>query len=561
MKKVLNPYNRAAYGLFFLALFASVAFIIYVLFIDYRFREIEKREALKHLQRAQAILNYMAKRLESTVADYARWDETWFFALGASSNFPQKYLTPKSLSNLDVDGVALYNAKGVLLFSLFRSKGTFTSPTVEDPFSDLKESTKANFAGLWAVSGIPYIFASREILHSDGTGPLAGRLLFAREIQEDFLAEWQELSGLQVQIEIIDPAESPKEEFEPKIQITKTAIHASSLLPDCAGKKRFILRIYIVRDLFSQQFRIVQFPLIVFIFFALLIGGIFFNNMKLVKGLNQLNEHLDGEVQKQTHALALYREILQNMSEGVLILDMNRIVVFANLSFIHMFGYTPEELLQKPLGSLQVFTELPEPISSSLQESSVFPKWKGEVSAYHKDGNRKPVWATFENLEEHLIAIFFDITQLKHLEERLNFMAYFDPLTHLPNRALFQDRLSTAIIHAQRKKQRLALLYLDLDHFKNINDGFGHQVGDALLILVANRISQLLRKDDSVCRLGGDEFTVILESLERSKDATIVAEKIIHALQEPFHIESLDIYTGTSIGIALYPFDGQTTEE
>jgi len=166
-----------------------------------------------------------------------------------------------------------------------------------------------------------------------------------------------------------------------------------------------------------------------------------------------------------------------------------------------------------------------------------------------------------ETLKDIRVGFFLDITQLKSIEERLNQLAYYDSLTGLPNRVLFQDRLKSAIARAQRRKSRIALLYMDLDHFKNVNDGYGHQVGDALLVQVAKRLTNLLRKEDTIARLGGDEFTIILEYIERTKDASAVAQKILDSFKDPFKIDSLELFIGTSVGIALYPFDGQTMEE
>jgi len=139
-------------------------------------------------------------------------------------------------------------------------------------------------------------------------------------------------------------------------------------------------------------------------------------------------------------------------------------------------------------------------------------------------------------------------------------MAYHDPLTGLPNRILFNDRLSMAIIHSQRKKLRFALLILDLDHFKQVNDTFGHSVGDGLLRSVGTRLQNLLRKSDTVARMGGDEFLILLQDISRPESAVTIAGKILKEFKKPFVVEPHTLTVTTSIGIAVYPDDGEDGE-
>lgn len=164
-------------------------------------------------------------------------------------------------------------------------------------------------------------------------------------------------------------------------------------------------------------------------------------------------------------------------------------------------------------------------------------------------------------VDSHLLsrAIKYAI-QRKRSEEALQHMAYHDPLTGLPNRALFNDRLALAIAQAERKRQKLAVMLLDLDHFKGINDTLGHSAGDQLLQAVAERLTGLLRKGDTVARLGGDEFMLMLPEVARVEDAAKVAEKILAAIQEPFVLDSHKLQITTSIGITIYPDDGENAD-
>jgi diguanylate cyclase (GGDEF)-like protein len=158
------------------------------------------------------------------------------------------------------------------------------------------------------------------------------------------------------------------------------------------------------------------------------------------------------------------------------------------------------------------------------------------------------------------VAVFSDISSLKVSQEELEHQAHHDVLTELPNRLLFRDRLDHAIERAQRSHLRLAVIFLDLDRFKHVNDSLGHSAGDQLLRDVAMRLRSAVRRDDTLARLGGDEFTVLMEGLKDGRDAAVLAEKLLGALREPFRIQQHELYVSTSIGISMYPQDALTTE-
>ncbi|MEA3486953.1 MAG: diguanylate cyclase, partial [Thermodesulfobacteriota bacterium] len=157
---------------------------------------------------------------------------------------------------------------------------------------------------------------------------------------------------------------------------------------------------------------------------------------------------------------------------------------------------------------------------------------------------------------EGAIITSIDITDHKRVEERLSHLATHDPLTGLSNRILFDDRLSLELSHAQRSGKKLAVMMLDLDHFKNINDSWGHSVGDQVLKSVGKRLAESLRRSDTIARMGGDEFLVLLPEIEEAEDARIIALKMLDAFKEPFIVGARELYTTTSIGIAIYPDDG-----
>ena len=184
-------------------------------------------------------------------------------------------------------------------------------------------------------------------------------------------------------------------------------------------------------------------------------------------------------------------------------------------------------------------------------------RWRGEATGRRRDGFSFPQEMSLTAIEGGgLVCVVRDVTERTYAEEQIKHLAYHDALTGLPNRLLFKDRLTVALSHAQRDRSRLAVLFLDLDRFKVINDSLGHNVGDQLLQAVAARVHACVRESDTVARLGGDEFTLLLPALARSEDAAVVAQKILEAIRYPFHIEGREFFTTTSIGISLYPEDG-----
>ncbi len=266
--------------------------------------------------------------------------------------------------------------------------------------------------------------------------------------------------------------------------------------------------------------------------------------------------------------LRLVAAVFENSSEGVMILDRGRRVVTANPACAYLTGTSESELIggrwrQLHFARLTGLT-LREFMHTLKQEH----RWQGEVWLQRQDNTKEfPVWLNVSVMRNaigrltHYIVLFSDISRIKDAERSLYELAYHDALTGLPNRALLLDRISHALTSAARRHKPLALMFLDLDRFKIINDSLGHDTGDALLRAAAQRIKDSVRKTDMVARLGGDEFVVLVEDLRHEEDAAITACKIIGALGSPFEINGQEVYVSTSIGITIYPDDGDSVRE
>lgn len=257
---------------------------------------------------------------------------------------------------------------------------------------------------------------------------------------------------------------------------------------------------------------------------------------------------------------------IEAAAEAVVIADPNGIIEYVNPAFTQMTGFQADEVIgQRPsiLKSGQQGAEFYRQLWSTITAGKA---WRGEIVNRRKDGSLyteimaiAPVHDSQNNII-HYVAIKHDISTRKELEARLEHLAHFDVLTNLPNRPLFFDRLERAIASARRNGGAVGLLFLDLDGFKEVNDTCGHDIGDQLLREVGQRLQACIRDSDTVARMGGDEFTVVLRNISAPINAEAVAGKIIGSLCTPFHLAGHEFHIGASIGISLYPLHADSLE-
>lgn len=284
-------------------------------------------------------------------------------------------------------------------------------------------------------------------------------------------------------------------------------------------------------------------------------------------------ERISVELERQAaeRELRLAARVFENSIGGIAIMDAGGRVLRVNKGFFLLTGYGAEELTGRCLHELHAAERGRTFYNRILSVIRRKGFWQGEVWERRKGGELFSAWLTISAVKDeggaisHYIALFADITEKKATEEHIFRLAHYDALTGLPNRVLFQDRLRQALVQARRHDQHLALLYIDLDRFKPINDTLGHHVGDLVLKEVAGRLGAHVRDSDTVARMGGDEFTVILSGIPRGQDPirsiTLVAEKLIHDLARPYHIEGHEVVLTASVGIVSYPEDGERMEE
>ncbi|GLK92162.1 phosphodiesterase DibA [Pseudomonas turukhanskensis] len=253
--------------------------------------------------------------------------------------------------------------------------------------------------------------------------------------------------------------------------------------------------------------------------------------------------------------------------EGVLVTDAQMRITHLNPAFTRITGYTLEEIIGRS----------PQLLKSGRHDRAFYQRmwyelanqgsWSGEIWNRRKNGEIYPQWQCIRAIHDengvisHYVAVFSDITVLKASQKELDHLAHHDPLSNLPNRLLFSERVARAIDASRREQPSGAVLLIDLDHFKHVNESLGHNAGDELLKSASERLQTLLHPDMTLARLGGDEFGLLWEHCPQPEQAANLAEQLLTALREPFNVDEQELFIGASIGISLFPSDARSVEQ
>lgn len=265
-------------------------------------------------------------------------------------------------------------------------------------------------------------------------------------------------------------------------------------------------------------------------------------------------------------AQPLLARAMASVANAIFVTDHTGAIIWANEAFVRLSGYSLDEIMSHTPAILKSGRQSSDFYAQLWQTIQAGRVWQGELVDRRKDGSLYVVDEIITPLLNeqgsitHFIAIQHDITARKQESEVARHLAFHDALTDLPNRAHFLELLERSIAQASRNNCKLAILFLDLDKFKPVNDTLGHHIGDQLLSAVAERMRVAMRQTDTVARLGGDEFAILIDNLEDTEVAIRLAQKLVETLSRPFVLRGHEIHIGASIGIAFYPADGNAPE-
>jgi len=503
-----------------------------------------------------------------------------------------------------------------------KQSGDLLTPSVRESIGSRRELFDAtqNLRGREGILRLPgrlLLIAARPIVPADGRGASQGTLILGRYLDEQ---EIQEMGRITRQLVDVYSLENPlPEDVQHAVDmlkrskpyyvapLTSSNIAGYSLVKDFNNAPVAVLRLLLPRGLYSRSQHGVRYFSLSLLLIGLVLGGLVMLILEKqvlrplgklsanvtdigeagdlsarlpVRGKDELarlslavNDMLGALESSQEELLkkeALreseerYRSLVELSPEAVYIVRDQQFI-FANAAGVSLLGAeTPEGLIGQSLHDA-LYPEHRETIEVRMRRLTVGQEWVPTEERFVRlDGSVVDVEMTvvsFLYQEQPAIQIVArDITERKRDRERLNYLAYFDPLTSLPNRQLFNDRLSQALTLAHRRREQIAVVVLDIDRFKEINDTLGHHIGDCLLQVVALRLKGCLRDSDTIARIGGDEFFLILPNIGGAKDAEAVAQKILDAFSEPFTIDTQEIYISASLGLSLYPTDGSNVE-
>ncbi|SHN06085.1 PAS domain S-box-containing protein/diguanylate cyclase (GGDEF) domain-containing protein [Pseudomonas asturiensis] len=298
-------------------------------------------------------------------------------------------------------------------------------------------------------------------------------------------------------------------------------------------------------------------------------GWVLLSAVMLFVARDRLMKAIGGKAQAERRQedldrLRLAAAVFDSTLEGVLVTDAQGRIVHVNRAFVDITGYQPEEVLGFNPSTFKSGRHGPEFYRQMYRSILSAGQWSGEIWNRRKSGEVYPQWQTIRSIKgddgqpRHFVAVFSDMTAIKRSERELAQLAHYDALTGLPNRLLLTDRISQALVSARSSKRGCALLLIDLDHFKIINDSLGHSAGDELLRAVAERLNGLLESDMTLARLGGDEFALLARHCQQMVQAAALAQQVIELMKAPFVIDGQPLFISASLGISLFPGDALT---
>jgi diguanylate cyclase (GGDEF)-like protein/PAS domain S-box-containing protein len=600
--------------------FTLLTFMVYsvsrsILMEDYS--SLELQETRNSVQLAYSAIQDDIDEIAANDSDWAGWNETYEFIENRNDQYVANNIPDTSYQDLKLNLILYINTSGEIVYGRsYDYTNNKELPLPADLENIIAENTglwqhntvEGGISGIFMFNEGPMILASKPILTSDKNGPQRGALVMGRYVDA---AELMSLSGsthLTLGLLRLDDPELPhdittmlensKNDNPIYIQaLNEEIISGYGVIKDVFGNPALALKVDMVRSIYQQGNNSLRFFLILLILFVIttgllvmlivkrtvltrlekmssdfsLIGYHSDHSMRLqmpgndeftqlANSANTMLKSLELNHQNVSDNKERYSTLTENMYDLISEMSVDGRYLFISTNYSDALGYEPSDIVDKNIAEFLYPEDKNEVMDAIISLDPATLKQliyrvvckNGVVKWFESTGK------TYDTVkgEVRLVLVSRDITERQKYEEQIRYQAFHDSLTDLPNRTLFMDRLLLALAHAKRNKKMLALIFLDLDRFKLINDTLGHEIGDRLLSEAAWRIKACVREEDTVARFGGDEFTIMLPDMANAEGAAKVAEKILENARLPFTIKGHELYLSISAGIALYPNDG-----
>ncbi len=538
------------------------------------FLTLENDSLAQNASRVMDALNDDIATLGTLADDWATWDDTYAFMQGKAPDFIDKNLPDDAFTRLRVNLVLLVDTQGRIAFG----KAIDLEASAPIPLPDGLEmylrghpefvqftAPDAERQGLIVISGVPLLVGLRPIVTSEGTGPINGTLVMGRFLNAAEIARIAAVTHLDVAVGLLAGTELPDDFQQARSMQNETSglsviapddekIRAYRQMADIEGLPAVMLRVQTPREIYQSGRNTLQYFMLSLLIITLLFGLF----------LRQLAGKLMYSQAKKREMENHYRAVVEQSGEGIIQVDIQSLnLLDANPAFCRLLGYGLEEVPRLSLSDLREGTaDASRSYVAEVVKARRHTTHEGQLKC--KDGSWLAVetgaYVVSNDGNDVLSIVVRDITERKHAQERIHYLAHYDPVTNMPNRVLMRDRLQQNLAHAERNHCMVAVLFLDLDRFKVINDSLGHHAGDLLLQILGQRLTGCIRQGDTVSRQGGDEFVVVISEVRQLEVLKVITEKLLATVAEPIEIYGHEVTTTTSIGISLFPHDGMAVD-
>lgn len=504
------------------------------------FVRLEKENMQKNMERAMNALQGELSHLSSITGDYAGWDDSYRFIQDGNKDFVNANTPDTIFPTLRINMLIFVKNSGQIVYSRGydreKKEGVPLPDSLLGHISNksplvVHTDTKSIVTGVLTLPQGFMLVVSRPVLTNDYKGPIHGALIMGRYLDADELDLLATNTRLSLSVYQIDKGSMPADVAMVRDELSgsgpalvrplsKESVAAYALVKDIYDKGAFVFKVDAPRSIYRQGIETIR-----YIFLWFLVVGVIFSIVSFL-----LFEKLEFVRRKEKESEERYRSVVKQAAEGILMVSMDdKRIIEGNKAFYDLIGYTPKEA-----ASMTLYDITPAERQRVDSEAGRILREKREIRLRHKDGSFIETELSANQIsyqdKDVLCLVVYDITERKRFEEQLMHQATHDSLTGLANRNLLNDRLTQAIAYQKRKNQIIAVMLLDLDEFKIINDTMGHHTGDVLLQEVAERLQKTVRSYDTVARLGGDEFVIIFADVANTQDIITIAKNILNLL-------------------------------